>query len=231
MVKEPSKPGRGKEAPKTEPPVTIGHPEPPHPESVRQLLDGAIRLFQRAGFEVDIEDSYRSFPADLKVTHREVHHERRYLVEVKMELTAEHSDRLLAKYEHLIRSQHQFHSQGYRELWVITADEPSFKPEGPAPWGAGIKIMDLGELAKTLEPYTPAPPLPPTAREISADDKVKTSIGKAILTNDRDIQLAIAVLESLIDEKLDILNLQLPNSVEGIAEQKAELLEYNRLKA
>jgi hypothetical protein len=85
-----------------------------------------------------------------------------------------------------------------------------------------IRSFTLKELEGMLAPLKPPPAKP---------QKGRTRIGKAVFANEEQLQIAIAALTLLIDEKLAILKDYIPNDPDSVARKDASLKEYERLKA
>jgi len=126
----------------------------------------------------------------------------------------------------------------FDEYWIVTEKPTDHLPPDMLARernGRHFSIVSRENLERMLEPLRPPAPEPPPppkkATKAAPEDKARTKVGKAILRNEKDILIALAALELLIDEKLNALKDHFPNSDEAIAQKNAELSDYEKLRA
>jgi hypothetical protein len=185
-------------------------------ELVRQITEvlraGNVRVLE--------EGKSRRMMGDLLISRTELGQERRYSIEIVLEISNEKIREHFGRFMNYVRqSKRPF--QDFDEYWLVGyqyADESMRKrPENDR----HFRVLDLEELRKLFA-------LP---RSSKPKGKAQTKIGKAIETNEKEIKLAVAGLILQIDAKIETLKDHRPNSPEAIAEQNAHISEYERMRA
>ncbi|NUU44386.1 hypothetical protein [Tardiphaga robiniae] len=177
------------------------------------LLAGNVRVLERG--------QYRSNPkGDLLASRVELGRERRFLIEIVLEITAAKIQEHFSQFRNYVRQSKQpFHD--FDEYWLIgygyTGESLRKRPENDR----HFRVLDIDELYKLF-----APP-----RSSVPKGKAKTRVGKAIEANEVELRLAVAGLILQIDDKIETLKDHRPNSPEAIAEQNAHISEYEQMRS
>jgi hypothetical protein len=181
-------------------------------EVAEVLLSAGLRVLER--------EQSRGMIGDLLVSRQELGRERRYSVEIVLEINNSKIREHFFRFQNHIRQSKQ-PFRDFDEYWLVGyryANEPMRKrPENDR----HFRVFDLKELRALF-----APPKAP-----KKGGRARTKIGKAVEANGDQILLAVASLTLQIEEKLTVLRGELPNSPESIAKRDLAISYFERMKA
>jgi hypothetical protein len=189
----------------------------------QKTLEYLTQLFEAANFQIQAELDLggRAYP-DMVVGREDLGRYRHYGIElalVKDSNTLKQKLNRLNQYVATAKRRHVF-----EEFWFVSnlsvPKGVQLRKNHPQVRAFTIKEIEL-MLAK----------LSPKAATKPKTGKAKTKVGKAVEANEREIRLAISGLILQIDAKIEALRDQRPNSPEAIAEQEANVSEYERMRA
>lgn len=120
-------------------------------------------------------------------------------------------------------------NQRVNELWIIgeTISEDLISVRHD--FAAGLRVMTLEELEKTLDrdDLFGKSSRPPSRDKLAA----RTRVGRALTVNADQLRTAIATSILLIEEKLEALDHERPNSDKAIAERDSSIDDLRRIKS
>ncbi len=115
---------------------------------------------------------------------------------------------------------HRKRRSEFDEIWLVS--NLSVPEDSKRPYDFDrIRSFTLKELERTLERLVP----PPQKRQ-----KGRTKIAKAVFANEEQLQIAVAALTLLLDEKIAALKAYIPNDPDSIAQKDASLQQYLKLR-
>jgi hypothetical protein len=109
----------------------------------------------------------------------------------------------------------------FDEIWLVSNLSVPEEAQRQYPFDR-VRSFTLKELEALLARLTPSPPQPSRGR---------TRIGKAVFANEQQLQIAIAALSLLFDEKIAALKDYVPNDPDSVARKDASLQQYEKLRA
>jgi hypothetical protein len=112
----------------------------------------------------------------------------------------------------------------FDEYWLITDEFTEETLTARVGNDRHFRVLELRELRKLFAS-------PRSQSRTGAKGKAKTKIGKAIELNEKEIELAIAGLILQIDDKLEVLRHDRPNSDEAIVSRDLRISDYERMRA
>ncbi|MDA9520023.1 hypothetical protein XI06_06520 [Bradyrhizobium sp. CCBAU 11434] len=185
-----------------------------------QLVHQVTEILKAGKVRVLEQGKSRRMMGDLLASRTELGQERRYSIEVALEISNEKIREHFGRFRNYVRQSKQ-PFQDFDEYWLVgykyAGEAMRKRPENDR----HFRVLDLEELRTLFVP--PRSPKP--------KGKAQTKIGKAIETNEKEILLAITGLILQIDSKIETLRDLRPNSPEAIAEQGAHISEYERMRA
>ena len=186
-------------------------------EFTRQVL----AIFREAEWGAAHTSGAGTMPGDLIATRAELGRERRYLIDVVIEINPPRLNRSYENFRHFVRSRKEPFSE-FDEYWLVgqyfIGDPMRKNPNNDR----HFRALDLKQLRELL-----AIPDPKKA----GNGKATTKIGKAVEVNEKEITLTISGLILQIDEKLEKMRGERPNSDEAKARAAGEISELERMKA
>ena len=177
-----------------------------------------MRLLRSAGFTVKQDVVWHNQRIDVWAERFELGRLRRYGIDVKLHLkpigrnfVTEATSRIAP-----------FLSSELNEYWIIS-DGFTVEARGVAERLQKIRALTFDELEEILR------------KEANSDvkkgsRKTRTKIGKSVVANKTEIELASSSLMSLVDEKVKSLRAERPNSPESIATRDETIAHYEVLK-
>jgi hypothetical protein len=189
-------------------------------EQEAELAATVVEIFQAAKFKIVQKTRGRSEMGDLLAEREELGRDRRYAVELKEKLSLRDANQLLQRFRSHVRTS-KIPFREVDEFWVVAGrvDGDARKIRGE--YSRQFRILDVDELRSILA--VPRPVAKPTS-------KARTRIGKAVEADEKSIQLAVAALILQIDDKLEGLRNERPNSAEAIAARDVRISEYDRMR-
>jgi hypothetical protein len=191
----------------------------------KSAIERISQLFLEAKFEVERElDLGRPGVVDLIVGSTFLGRHRRYAIDVEVVLDAEEVVPLLDRLERYAASHKK--SEQFEELWLVTnlslprGAGPNYR-SSRARW---VRAFTFQEVERMLTRLRPKPPRPPKV------GKAKTKIGKAVEANEAAINLAISGLILQVDDKLEVLRQERPNSDDAITHRDMRISDYERMR-
>jgi PAS domain-containing protein len=187
-----------------------------------ELASKVVEIFEAANFRVVQKMRQgRLEMGDLLVEREELGRDRRYAIELKDKLGLRDANQLLQRFRsHARTSKVPF--KEFDEFWVVAQrvdrDARSIRNEN----SPQFRVLGIDELREIL-----AVARLPKAKQAG---KARTRIGKAVEANEKGIQLAIAALILQIEDKLEGLGNEWPNSDEAIAARESRISEYERMR-
>jgi hypothetical protein len=179
----------------------------------------AAELFERAGFTPVIRGTSTS---RMSVHGKGSDHEWRINVEMYPHVNADRAAKSARRKRAIKINQH------VNELWIIgttisrelETDRHEFSP--------GVRVMTFEELEKFLDREHPLGKSP----RLSRRDKsaARTRAGKALTVNADQLLTAIATSILLIEEKVEALSHERPNSDKAIAERDSSIEDLTRIR-
>jgi len=181
--------------------------------SMPQVQDAVVTLFENAGFVVGSQRYSDDRGYDIVAERKELGGMLRYLVQIKVwkrPLSASAVREEIGILEH----QKQF-----SELWIVAQAFTHSAVEVSREY-ARVRLLTLEQLKEAL-----ASPRPKKRA------KPRTAIGKAIRVNEVALATTIAALAVSIDERLEALAKERPNSHEATSNRDATIAQYKRLRS
>jgi hypothetical protein len=189
------------------------------------LEQEVIRLFKEAKFKVAGSDSYRSrIMGDIVAEHILLGRERRYAIEVVTRADATKIHEYASRLRNYARQAKEPFAE-FDEFWLVAGEFPRGASKVRPIHDRHFRALDLGELKAVLAQLRPSLPKRP------AKSSARTKIGKAIEKNEKEIDLAVVGLLLQIDDKLQVLRNERPNSADAIASRNARISDYERTRA
>ncbi|SFJ53905.1 hypothetical protein [Bradyrhizobium sp. cf659] len=174
-------------------------------------------LFQAAKLDLTtLPDGGRARPGDLLFKRTDFGQERRYIIDCVQEINPATVKRA---YEDFRYSLDMYKRQDFDEYWLVGARSVGNPMRKRPENDRRFRALDLKELEALL-----AVPKP-------KKNKANTRVGKAVLANEKEINLAIDALVLQIDARLEVLNAERPNSADARARVAAEISVFERMKA
>ncbi|HEY7663597.1 MAG TPA: hypothetical protein VH934_10790 [Xanthobacteraceae bacterium] len=188
------------------------------------LLQEVVDILQKSDFKVLSREGIRNrFSGDFLASRIELGRERRYMMEIKIRADAAVVNDYHARFRNYVRqSKMPFHD--FDEFWLIAGQVTDDARSRRLLIDRQLRVLDLQELRKLF-------PLPRQRARSRTNGRARTRIGKAIEANEKDIQIAIAALILQIDDKLDDLRRERPNSDEAIANRDGRISDYERMRS
>lgn len=176
-----------------------------------------VAAFDAAKWDVSrLPDGGRTRPGDLLVKRNDLGQERRYVIDCTREVNPGSIKRAYEDFRYSLDTNKRV--PDFDEYWLVgpyTIRVPMRKrPENDR----RFRVFDL----KQLEAILALPKL--------KKGKASTRIGKAVLANEKEINIAIDGLVLQIEAKLETLNGERPNSDDGRARVAAEISDFERMK-
>jgi hypothetical protein len=187
-----------------------------------RTLQYLAKRFSDAGFEVvhQPEEGGAAYP-DLIVRRDVLGRYNTYVIELQF---ARDPEELEPHIDRLERYASRSRRETVEEYWFVS--NLSLRPGAQRPeMSHRIRLLTLKELEVWLDQLVPQPPPVPKA------GKARTKIGKAIEANEAAINLAISGLILQIDDKLEGLRQERPNSDDAIASRDKRISDYERMRA
>jgi hypothetical protein len=180
-----------------------------------------ISLFRRAGFDIDDLGKSAGYSGFNFVAWRvDLGKKFSYAVTLYHGLFRREDVLLLGERYRLTPKRNDLMEHPTVEHWVVAEHIEESAYDAVAHKDPRRRIFTLEALENVLKPWRP-----PGARSA----KARTQIGKAVVANASQLRIMIAALRSLIDEKIETLRAQRPNSDESVGERDASIDEYMRL--
>lgn len=184
-----------------------------------ELAGEVAEILLAAGVRILERDRGRGLSGDLLVSREELGRERRYSVEIVLEINNQKIQEHFHRFQNYVRQSKRPFAD-FDEYWLVGyqyAEEPMRKrPDNDR----HFRVLDLKELRALF-----APP-----RRKGGGGKARTKIGKAVEANGDHILIAVAALMLQIDEKITVLRDFIPNSLDAIAKRDAEISDFERMK-
>jgi hypothetical protein len=189
----------------------------------KRFVEQVSALLEAAKFEVQHEfDLGKTGTIDLVFGRDDLGTYRRYAIEVAL---VQNADQLIAKFDQLHRYAAAKKSSEFDEYWLVSNLSYPERPRMRVHNRRNVRAFALKELERLLDRSKPKP------RAVPKTGKARSKIGKAVETNEQEINLAIAGLVLQIDAKIEALRGERPNSDEAIAERDADVSVYERMRA
>jgi hypothetical protein len=177
-------------------------------------------VLRRGGLRVLDRDRSRGLMGDLLVTRPDLGRERRFTIEIVLEINNEKIQEHFTRYRNYVRQTKQPFAE-FDEYWLVGyryAHEPMRKRPGN---DRHFRVLDLDELQKLFAP-------PPSRK---SKGNARTKVGKAVEANEKEILLAVAALMLQIEDKLTVLRAEFPNYPETIAKRDAAISDLEGMHA
>jgi hypothetical protein len=166
-------------------------------------------------------DTPRGFGGDLLAGRTDLGTERRYAIDCLLDVdSSKIQERFSAFRNHVRQSKQPF--ADFDEYWIVGYHFPNPAIRKNPGNDRHFRVLDLPELRDLLEPLK---------QPKTKQSKATTKIGKAVETNEKEINLAIAGLTLQVDAKLEALSGELPNSDDGRSWVAREISDFERMKA
>jgi hypothetical protein len=194
-------------------------PPPGYDAGEARTLEHLKQLFSRAKFDIQRElDIGRSYP-DMAVGREDLGRYRQFAIAVALVKDARSLHAKLDQMNKYARG----NSDTYDEYWLVSnLSLPSARSQK---FHRGVRVFTIKEVERMLDKASPKRAPRPKA------GKAQTKIGKAIEADEKAINLAISGLILQIDDKLDKMRDERPNSDEAKARAAEEISELEKMKA
>ena len=172
-----------------------------------------IGAVQRAGFETQYPNKRQSNRVIAKTVDREIMIVVWPVVDAGMvELTLKHQDREVD------------------EIWIVGASltPDVYSRREYQRYASNTKIMNIAEFEAALARLQPSARSRPPAK--GRETTVRTRVGKALLVNADELQTAVTTTLLLLENRLEVLNSERPNSSRSIARRDAEITALTEMK-
>ncbi|WP_315736042.1 MULTISPECIES: hypothetical protein [unclassified Bradyrhizobium] len=193
----------------------------------QQMVWRLSDMLTAANFNVQHQlDLGKSVKPDLVAEREEFGRYRRYAIDV---VIVSDANRLVDALDTLQEFAERQKGRDFDEYWLVSnLSYPHLAGDRKRRRRfESVRAFAMKELERMLARVTPQKPQPPKKKKGTA----KTTVGKAVQANDKEIMLAIAGLMLQIDDKLDKLKEERPNSEDAKANAAEEISDLERMRA
>jgi len=191
----------------------------------QQMVWRLSDMLRAANFDIQHQlDLGKSAKPDLVAEREDLGRHRRYAIDV---FIASDAEQLVSALDTLQEFAERQKDSDFDEYWLVSNfSYPYLSRRHKRLRHENVRAFEFKELERMLLRQTPKkrPPKPKTG-------KAATKIGQAVEANEKEISLAVSGLILQIDEKLDRLENERPNSDEARAKIAEEISDLEQMKA